>query len=55
MHAGQDQGSPQYTLQYSASPFGFAVSRTGSSGAPLFNTAGKRLVFKVLGLSKPPD
>jgi hypothetical protein len=47
VHAGQGQGSPQYSLQYSASPFGFAVSRAGGSDAPLFNTAGKRLVFKV--------
>jgi len=46
--AGRTQGSPRYTLQYSSSPFGFAVSRSdGSSNAPLFNTAGKRLVFKV--------
>lgn len=46
--AGRTQGSPKYTLQYSSSPFGFAVSRSdGSSNVPLFNTAGKRLVFKV--------
>ena len=51
MHAGQNQGKPQYTLAYSASPFGFAVNRAGSSAAPLFNTAGSRLIFKVRLLS----
>ncbi len=49
---GSLQGSPKYTLQYSASPFIFAVSRSdGSTTTALFNTAGSRLVFKVPALS----
>ena len=47
--AGRVQGNPNYGLQYSASPFGFAVTRVGSSTAALFNTAGNRIVFKVRG------
>ena len=45
--AGRVQGNPKYGLQYSASPFGYAVTRVGSSTAALFNTAGNRIVFKV--------
>ena len=44
---GRVQGNPRYGLQYSALPFGFAVTRTGSSSAALFNTAGNRVIFKV--------
>ena len=44
---GRVQGNPKYGLQYSAQPFGFAVTRTGSSSPALFNTAGSRVVFKV--------
>ncbi|CAK0786903.1 hypothetical protein CVIRNUC_010117 [Coccomyxa viridis] len=43
---GRVQGNPKYGLQYSAQPFGFAVTRTGSSSPALFNTAGNRFVFK---------
>ena len=44
---GRVQGNPKYGLQYSALPFGFAVTRVGLSTAALFNTAGNRIVFKV--------
>lgn len=47
LHTGRVQGNPKYGLQYSAQPFGFAVTRTGSSSPALFNTAGNRFVFKV--------
>lgn len=47
MCAGQQQGRPSYSLQYSSSPFGFDVSRAGGGAAPLFNTAGNRIIFKV--------
>lgn len=54
--AGGSQGSPQYALQYSASPFGFAVTRSdGSTPVPLFNTAGNRLIFKADLLVHAPD
>lgn len=46
--AGNTDGSPLLELKYSASPFGFAVVRSGSTKeVPLFNTAGTRIVFKV--------
>lgn len=46
--AGQTQGTPNLQFAYSASPFGFAITRIGDNQTfPLFNTAGNRIVFKV--------
>lgn len=41
-------GPASYTFNYSATPFSFAISRSGSNTEPIFNTAGTRLMFKVL-------
>ena len=41
-------GPASYTFNYSATPFSFAISRSGSNSEPIFNTAGTRLMFKVL-------
>ncbi|KAK9822226.1 hypothetical protein WJX81_001471 [Elliptochloris bilobata] len=39
-------GPASYTFNYSAAPFSFAISRSGSNAEPVFNTAGTRLMFK---------
>ncbi|KAK9835343.1 hypothetical protein WJX81_003869 [Elliptochloris bilobata] len=44
---GADSADPLYQFNYNAAPFGFGVSRKGSSDTtPLFSTRGSRLVFK---------
>jgi len=49
-------GPAIYNFSVSASPFSFMVSRSGAApgDAPLFNTAGQRLIFKVKNASALP-
>ncbi len=46
-------GPATYTFNYSAAPFSFAISRSSSNAAPVFNTAGTRLVFKARRAARP--
>ena len=40
-------GAPAYVFSYVASPFWFAVARTGGDGDAIFNSSSGPLVFKV--------
>ena len=40
-------GAPAYVFSYVASPFWFAVARTGGDGDTIFNSSSGPLVFKV--------